>query len=314
MFPSILLYIGIVILSAGALSIIYPLRFLLVRTRAQAGLVFLAGLILSVVALAIPAREMRVTKAGSRIDDFMPVWQFDERHSISVNAPPEQVFEAIRAVTANEILLFRTMTWIRRLGRPGAESILNAPEDQPIIDVATRTTFVVLANDAPRDLVIATVIFAPRRTRSSRGLSPDLFRRELPPGVALATMNFLVESNGAGGSLVSTETRVFASSPSSVRRFRIYWRFIRPGSDIIRRMWLRAIKIRAESPSAKRGGLFEIGHASVIVSALVGISPYAGSHDPVGIGVTDGSTARRSRCASFLNRSFRRRQGNSMNL
>lgn len=251
MFLSILLYLGIVILCAGALSMIYPLRFLRVRTRTQAGVVFVVGLVIVSVALTIPARETSVTKAGSRIDDFMPVWQFDERHSITVNAPPEQVFAAIRAVTADEILLFRTLTWIRRMGRPGAENILNVPERQPIIDVATRTAFVVLADDAPRELVIGTVIFAPPRTPGVRRLTPDLFRRKLPPGAALATMNFLIEPERAGGSLVSTETRVFANSPSAVRRFRIYWRFIRPGSDIMRRMWLRAIKRRAETVAPK---------------------------------------------------------------
>jgi hypothetical protein len=35
-----------------------------------------------------------------------------------------------------------------------------------------------------------------------------------------------------------------------VRRFAIYWRRIHPGSDIIRRMWLRAIKLRAEGKSS----------------------------------------------------------------
>ncbi|MCI0412232.1 hypothetical protein L0222_05445 [bacterium] len=53
-----------------------------------------------------------------------------------------------------------------------------------------------------------------------------------------------------GGSLVSTETRVFANSSESLRRFAIYWRIIYPGSDLIRRMWLRAIERRAESGGA----------------------------------------------------------------
>jgi hypothetical protein len=46
--------------------------------------------------------------------------------------------------------------------------------------------------------------------------------------------------------LVITETRVYAGTPAARRRFAIYWRFIRPGSGIIRRSWLEAIKRRAE--------------------------------------------------------------------
>jgi hypothetical protein len=44
---------------------------------------------------------------------------------------------------------------------------------------------------------------------------------------------------------VSTETRVFATSPAARRRFAAYWRVIYPGSAIIRRSWLRAIRHRA---------------------------------------------------------------------
>jgi uncharacterized SAM-binding protein YcdF (DUF218 family) len=58
-------------------------------------------------------------------------------------------------------------------------------------------------------------------------------------------MNFLIAPDGPDGSVVSTETRVFATSPAARRRFAAYWRVIYPGSAIIRRMWLRAIRRRA---------------------------------------------------------------------
>jgi hypothetical protein len=63
-------------------------------------------------------------------------------------------------------------------------------------------------------------------------------------------MNFLVRPDDHGGSTISTETRIYANNRSTLRRFTIYWRIIHPGSDIIRRMWLRAIKQRAEGEVA----------------------------------------------------------------
>jgi hypothetical protein len=39
-------------------------------------------------------------------------------------------------VTADEIALFRTLTWLRRFGRPGPESMLNPPPHVPVLDVA----------------------------------------------------------------------------------------------------------------------------------------------------------------------------------
>ena len=99
----------------------------------------------------------------------------------------------------------------------------------------------------PRELVVGTIIAAPRAVRESGRLEPDLFRKTLRPGIVLATMNFVVTPTEDGGSTVTTETRIYANSPAALRRFGIYWRLIHPGSDIIRRMWLRAIALRAEN-------------------------------------------------------------------
>jgi hypothetical protein len=194
----------------------------------------------------LPCSEKEATTRTAKIDDWMPRWQVDERHTLQVAAPPEKVFAAIHAVRADEIFLFRTLIAIRRCGQTGPESIMNAPEEKPLLDVATQTTFVLLEEEAPHELVVGTVIAAPRKVRASGRLTPDLFRKTLPPGVVLATMNFVVHPDNHGGSTVSTETRIYANSPSALRRFAIYWRLIHPGSDIIRRMWLRAIRQRAE--------------------------------------------------------------------
>ena len=199
------------------------------------------------IGLALPAPESRIGRVETRLDAFAPAWQFREVHVLAIAAPPARVYEAVTRVRADEIFLFRTLTWIRRGGRPLPESILNAGSRESLIDVATRSGFVRLADDAPRELVIGTVVMAPRGTRGA--LTPQVFRLDVPPGFALATMNFAVRPDGKGGSVVSTETRVFASSPAARRRFAAYWRLIYPGSAIIRRAWLSAIRRRATEPS-----------------------------------------------------------------
>jgi len=182
----------------------------------------------------------------SGIDEFAPEFHFRERHEIRIAAPAERVYAAIRAVTANEIALFQTFTWIRRFGRPGPESILNAPERQPILDVAVKSGFLLLVDDPPREFVVGSAVIKPGDLRLGRAATPEMFKDLGQPGLAKATMNFLVEPDGPSACRVVTETRIFATDPWTLRRFTSYWRIIYPGSAILRITWLRAIKARAE--------------------------------------------------------------------
>ncbi len=192
------------------------------------------------------------------MDELAPVWQFHEVHRIQVEATPEQTHAAIRGVTPREIRLFRTLTWLRRLGRAGPESILNPPADRPILEVATRTGFLLLLDSPPAppvsfspvgrgwtagEVVVGTVVIAPRGVAPPK--TADEFRRIDQPGYAKAVMNFRIEAAGTG-CIVTTETRVHATDARTRRRFATYWWLIYPGSALIRRMWLRAIKKRAE--------------------------------------------------------------------
>ena len=245
MLGSAAVYLGIVATLIGLVLVLKPIPRLGVKNRFRASFVLDAGVLLLVIGLLAPASESRVTAPRTRLDQFAPAWQFSEFHRIRVAAPPDSVYAAIKAVRADEIFLFRALTWIRRGGRPLPEGILNAGDDAPLIDVALRGGFVSLADDPPRELVIGTVVRSPPDARDS--LSPQLFLRP-PPGYALAAMNFRVLPDGPDGSVVTTETRVFANGASAKRRFAVYWRAIYPGSAIIRRMWLRAVARRAGAP------------------------------------------------------------------
>ena len=180
------------------------------------------------------------------LDRVTPSYQFNEVHRTTVRATRERAYRAIKEVTASEILFFRELTWLRRLGRPGPENILNAPERRPLLDVATRTSFMALADHDPREIVVGTVVLAPPHATRPTTRAEFLALQDRP-GYALATMNFVVTPRADDTCDVSTETRVFATDESARRRFAAYWRLINLGSAFIRLMWLRAIRRRAEA-------------------------------------------------------------------
>jgi hypothetical protein len=59
------------------------------------------------------AKEVRVATPLTLLDEFAPVYQFGEFHSHRIAAPPEQIYSAVKSVTAQEITLFRTLVWLR---------------------------------------------------------------------------------------------------------------------------------------------------------------------------------------------------------
>jgi hypothetical protein len=187
----------------------------------------------------------------SRLDEIVPRWQFAERHATRVRAAPAAVERAVRSVTAREIGLFRLLTWIRNPRLPGSAapaSILAAPPDEAILDVALRSGFVQLAA-SPDELVFGTIVVAPPGARSP--LPAARYRDLVEPGWAKAVMNFRWYDDGAGWTRLETETRVFATDAASRRRFALYWRTIYPGSSLIRRTWLAAIRRRAEADATR---------------------------------------------------------------
>jgi len=243
---TLLIYFGLLAAFFGGVSIIKPLKFLKIRNRSRGALVLEVGVVAAIVGFALPIEEYRIATSRTQLDQFAPLYEFNEFHSIRVAAPRDRVYRAMKMVTADEIPLFRTLTWIRRGGRHSPESILNPAGNAPLLEVATRTAFLLLAEDPGKEIVLGSAVMVPPGFRATRRPVPEDFKNIQQPGFAIAMINFLVENDGPGACVISTETRVRATDPSAKRRFAAYWRIIYPGSALIRRMWLRAIKKRAE--------------------------------------------------------------------
>jgi hypothetical protein len=170
------------------------------------------------------------------LDEFLPEFHFNEVHSTLVAASPEWTLAAAREVTARDMPVVRALMAMRRLGR--------VPSKGPVIDEMLRNGFFVLADRAD-ELVLGVAgrfwAFDSGVTR----IGPEEFADYSAPNQARAVMDFHVEPR-PGGCLLSTETRIQATDDQARRSFGRYWRVIHPGSALIRRAWLRAVRRRAE--------------------------------------------------------------------
>ncbi len=240
---STLVYSGIVLALAGLANLVIPFRFLGVRKRGVGALVLAGGVGLALVALSWPARTIRVAQHLSVLDDAMPEYQFYEKHSARIHARPDQVLQAVRESTFGDMKCMATLLRIRASAlhiRDTGASLQN----RRVLDTFAASGYITGGNEHE------VVMFGGANARAKRGLGVRTlqeFTDYRVPGAVKMAYNFTVEDAGGGWTTLSTETRVLTTDDLTRRGMGRYWRLIVPGSGLLRRQWLDAIKKRAES-------------------------------------------------------------------
>ena len=163
------------------------------------------------------------------VRDALPAFHHAERHAVRVAASPEVALAAARETRVGELRLVGLLLRMRGL-RPGEGTFweaLSAEGFRPFDD----DTFVAVGR--------------PWRPRGDVREVDDFVRFD-EPGWAKLAVDLRVSPLG-DGALLETETRVYLTDAWARRRFAVYWLVVRPFSGLVRRLWLRAARRRAES-------------------------------------------------------------------
>lgn len=184
------------------------------------------------------------------LDAVMPRWDVNELHDVWLDAPTADAWAALLATTGREVRLLGPLMALRRLparllGRPGG----GGDGAVPLFGVLEEGGFVRVAEEDGREIVFGVVgrFWRPAGNAPVSISDRAGFEAFAEPGYAKAAMSFLVRREGGGTRLV-TETRVIGTDETARRRFRRYWRLIRPGSGALRRSWLAAVRRRLTAP------------------------------------------------------------------
>jgi hypothetical protein len=184
---------------------------------------------------------------------FLPAYGHSEVHSIRLAVPPERAWEALFAVTVSDLPLPRALMAIRTLParlRGGGAGTTNG--SVPLVDRWLRgDRWLTLAEDAGRAFVVGRIarFWQPVAEEPGNVRDADDFIAFQQPGFAKAIMSFQVLPEGTGSRLV-TETRIQGTDAHARRLFAAYWLLIRPGSGLIRRSILHAVRRRCETARA----------------------------------------------------------------
>jgi len=193
------------------------------------------------------------------LDELMPQYDVVERHGLPVRAAPEVTFDAIRSADLADGPITRALFAIRAI--PATILLLVQSPRAFAGEVRARRRqrgrgtrlaeferhgFRVVAERAPEELIIGLLgrFWTPRGGVCEQ-VSAATFNTGPPAGQSLAGWNFMVVPRGQDECELRTETRVWCA-PDVRWKFRLYWMLVRPGSGLIRREMLRAIRKAAE--------------------------------------------------------------------
>lgn len=188
-----------------------------------------------------------------QLDNYLPAYDFNEIHTVTVDAPPERVFTAIKELTAAELspLIF-WMMGIRSLPAKlmGKSFPSMARQSKPFLKQMQEGGFIPLAEESNSEIVFGLIGQFWKLTGGEEPeiSNPQAFLDFDDPAFAKVAANLAINVDEKGRTRCSTETRIHAADPTTRRKFAFYWRIISMGSAWIRVLWLKAIKRKAECP------------------------------------------------------------------
>jgi hypothetical protein len=155
---------------------------------------------------------------------------------VTVDAGADHSYRSVLTVDLFRSRIIRMLYRVRGLSAKGPLTVRDM----------TRLGFVVLDEDPGTEIVLGLVGRFWQAKGSLRQVEASDFAEFSEPGYGKAVMNFLVQPAGPGRSTITTETRVLATDPDSLRSFRRYWTLIGPFSGLTRRRMLSLIRQQAE--------------------------------------------------------------------
>lgn len=169
------------------------------------------------------------------IDEFLAEYDFEEKHSIAINADAKTVYEAAQTANFGESWIVRTLLTLRGMSA-NALTLKNL----------SYSKFRILGERPASELLIGLAGKFWTPWGDLQDVNADNFKAFDKSGYAKAVWNFSLDRDGENTRL-TTETRIKCLDDSSRRSFGFYWTFIQPFSGLIRMEMLRTIKQKAEA-------------------------------------------------------------------
>ena len=168
------------------------------------------------------------------IDDFLPEFDFDEKHGIQIRASAASVYCTLNEIDFGESFVVR---WLLRLHGMSGEAVS--------LRNLEYSKFKILGETLNKEVLIGLAGRFWTPWGDMQKVDASNFREFEKPGYAIAVWNFSLDGS-SNETCLTTETRIRCLDDGSRRSFGFYWTFIQPFSGLIRMEMLKTIKRHAE--------------------------------------------------------------------
>jgi hypothetical protein len=201
----------------------------------------------------VPMSTATVLSTAPPLDRFLPKADVRERHEILVHAPPDLVLDTAKAIDLSSIPAVRAIFGLREWMMGGRR----APRPpRGLVEETLGLGWGVLEDEKGRRFCAGAVCQPWLADVAFQALSPGEFLPYAKPGRVKIAWTLEVEPLDGGRTRFATETRAVATDLEARARFRWYWRFVRPGIVLIRRLMLRSLRREAERRAKTAGSPF----------------------------------------------------------
>lgn len=188
-------------------------------------------------------RVLHSGRSDELLDRFMPVFDVATSHRIRVAAPASTAFTTALNIALCDLPLVSALFQARELflGASGAKRQTR----NGLLAEMRALGWVVLA-EHPGEVIAGAATRPWEADVVFRSVTAEEFANFREPDYIRIVWTIRVERIGKRASVLRTDTRAVATSPSARSKFRLYWSLACPGIFLIRRLMLGAVKREAE--------------------------------------------------------------------
>lgn len=169
------------------------------------------------------------------IDGYMPNYDFNEVHEITIRSKQEEVFEVLNEISLADSWITRSLFFFR-----------GVPITKMKLSEMTKIGFEMLDETENEEVLLGLIgKFWTITGHLQQITSNDYFQNFNKEGFGKVVWSFSLEENGAE-TFLTTETRIKCLCEKSRKKFGYYWKVIQPFSGIVRMEMLKAVKRNAE--------------------------------------------------------------------